>query len=63
MLKIGLIKGCNLKKAWELVVLMMLWLMIIDEWLGFEGVAMLLGYLVHIIFVRHLGNFWLSVHS
>ena len=47
MFRIGLNKGCNLKKVWELVGLMTLWLMIIDEWLGFEGVinvvAVLLG--------------------
>ena len=67
MLRIGLKKGCNLKKIWELVGLMTLFLMIIDEWLGFEGVvivfAVLLGCLVRMISVCHLGNCCLSVHS
>ena len=69
MFRIGLNKGCNLKKVWELVGLMTLWLMIIDEWLGFEGVinvvAVLLGCLVRLrmISVCHLGNRCLSVHS
>ena len=60
-------EGCNLKKVWELVDLMTLWLMIIDEWLGFEGVvlvvAVLLGCLVRMIYVCYPGNFCLSVQS
>ena len=44
---------------WELVGLMTLWLMIIDEWLGFGGVVLvvevLLDCLVHMIFVCYLG--------
>ena len=67
MLRIGLKKGCNLKKVWELVGLMTLWLMIIYEWLAFEGVvlvvAVLLGCLVRMIYVCYLGNCCLSVHS
>ena len=66
MLRIGLKKGCNLKKVRELVVLMTLWLMIIDEWLGLEGVvvvvAVLLDCLVRLIFVCYLGNYCLNVH-
>ena len=45
---------------------MTLWLMIIDELLGFEGVvfvvAVLLDYLVCMIFVCHLGNYCLNDH-
>ena len=67
MLKIGLKKGCNLKKVWELVGLMTLWLMIIDECLGFEGnvlvIAVLLGCLVRMIYECYLGNCCLSVRS
>ena len=66
MWKIRLEKGCNLKRVWELVDLMMLWMMIVDEWLGFECavfvVEVLLDCLVHMIFVSHLGNYCWSVH-
>ena len=66
MWRIELKMGCNLKKVWELLELMMLWLMIIDEWLGFEGVvlvvAVLLDCLVHKIFVWYLGIFCWNVH-
>ena len=59
MLRIGQKKGCNLKKVWELVGLMTLWLTIIDEWLGCEGVvlvvAVLLGCLVRMISACYLG--------
>ena len=67
MLRIGLKKGCNLKKVWELVGLMTLCLTIIDEWLGFEGVvivvAVLLGCLVRMISVCHSGSCCLSFQS
>ena len=67
MLMIGLKKGCNPKKAWELVGLMRLRLMIIDEWLRFEivliVVAVLLDCLFRMIFVCRRGNYCLSVHS
>ena len=39
MLSIELKMGCYLTKVWELVGLMTLWLIIIDELLGFEGVV------------------------
>ena len=61
MLTIGLKKRYNLKKVWELVGLMTLWLSIIGEWLGCEGVllvfAVLLGCLVRMISARYLGNY------
>ena len=45
---------------------MILWMMIVDEWLGFEDavivVEVLLDCLVHMIFVCHLGNYCWSVH-
>ena len=38
MWKIELEKRCNLKRVWNLVGLMMLRMMIVDKWLGFEAV-------------------------
>ena len=67
MLRIGLKKGCNLKKVRELVGLMALWLTLIDEWLGCEGVvlvvAVFLGCLVRMISACYLGNCCWIVHS
>ena len=61
MLRIGLKKWYNLKRVYELVGLMMLYLMIIDEWLGCEGVVfvavVLLKYLVLVTFAWFLGNY------
>ena len=41
--------------------LMMLWMMILDEWLGSEGAAFVVGvlldFLVHMVFVCYLENF------
>ena len=66
MWKIRLQKGCNLKRVWELMGLMLLWMMIVDEWLVFEGVAMVIGvlidWLVHMIFVCRQGKYCWSVH-
>ena len=66
MLRIGLKKGCILKKLWKLVGLLTLWLTIIDEWLECEGVvlvvAVLLGCLVRMISVCYMGNCCWSVH-
>ena len=43
--------------------LMMLWWTIIDEWLGCEGVVVvLLEYLVHMRFAWYLWNFCWNVH-
>ena len=45
MLKIELEKRCNLKRVWNLVGLMMLRMMIVDKWLGFEGAVIVVGVL------------------
>ena len=54
ILRIELKKWYNLKRVYELVGLVMLYLMIIDEWLGCEGVVfvavVLLSYLVLVRF-------------
>ena len=58
MLRIGLKKGCSLKKMWKLVGLMTLWLMIIDEWLVYEGVV-----LVVVVLFRLFSSYDISVLS
>ena len=65
MWKIGLEKGCNLKRVWELVGLMMLCMIIVDEWLGSEDAAIVVGVLInclfHMTFVCCLVNYCWSV--
>ena len=65
MLRVELKIECNLKTVWELVGLMTLWLTIIDEGLGFEGVvivvAVLLDCLVHKVFACNQENFCWNV--
>ena len=59
--KIGLEKRFNLNRVWELMGLMLILIMIVDEWLVFEGativVGVLLDCLVHMTFVCRQGNY------